>query len=217
MYPTSSAAWATLAEGALARGAHDRGLRLRPHRLPPRARPAAPLGLEGHRPGAVVARPEPGFPARAAGPRPGRRPRSTRPPRPSASPPSSTTATRPWLSYSSASRRSAEVQLATQAGTGGRASIAAAIARFVQRVVDHLAGQVGAVGGQVEVAVPAQRGQDDLLLAGLATAQRLFDRRRPARASARAPARCPRCGRTAPRRRSTRAGPCATASISPWS
>ena len=46
------------------------------------------------------------------------------------------------------------------------------------------------------MAVPAQRGQDHLLLAGLLAAQRLLDARRRARASARARARCPRCGRT---------------------
>ena len=50
-----------------------RRLRLRPHRLPPRPGPAAPLRLEGLRPGAVVARAQPGLPARAGRAAPGRR------------------------------------------------------------------------------------------------------------------------------------------------
>ena len=42
--------------------------------------------------------------------------------------------------------------------------------------VDHRSGEVGVVGGQVEVTVAAQRGEDDGLLAGLLGLQRLTDR-----------------------------------------
>ena len=42
-------------------------------------------------------------------------------------------------------------------------------------LVDDVAGQVGVVRRQVEVAVAAERGQDDLLLAGLLARQRLPD------------------------------------------
>ena len=87
--PAASLAWAVLAEEALAprrrrpRGrrrarppvARHRRVRLRPHRLPPRPGRAAPLGLEGPRPRAVVARAEPGLPAQRPRPRRGGRPR----------------------------------------------------------------------------------------------------------------------------------------------
>ncbi len=65
-------------------GETDHRLRLRAHRLPPRARPAASLGLEGLRPGAVVARAQPGLPAGAGAPSSGPPRRSARPTRRSA-------------------------------------------------------------------------------------------------------------------------------------
>ena len=81
--PTSSAAWAALADRAFARATWS-GVRVRPGRLPPRPGRAAPSRLAGARPDPVGARAQPGLPARAA--RAGRRPRrrSGRPTRRSA-------------------------------------------------------------------------------------------------------------------------------------
>ena len=74
-HPTSSIAWAVLAERPAGRHRHHR-LRLRPHRLPPRAGPAAAQRVEGLRTGAVGARAQPGVPAFARGVAPrGRRDR----------------------------------------------------------------------------------------------------------------------------------------------
>ena len=91
---TSSAAWAALAEERARARADDRGLRLRPHRLPPRSGRAAPQRLEGLRPGAVVARAEPGLPALRHRAGDGGRARSARRRGASAAPSCCATATR---------------------------------------------------------------------------------------------------------------------------
>ena len=78
--------------------------------------------------------------------------------------------------------------------------------RIGQLVVDHLAGQIRLVGGQVEVAVPAERREDHLRLTRLLARQRLTDGCREgvrrlgagmipsARAKLRAAAKHSRCG-----------------------
>ena len=86
---------------------------------------------------------------------------------------------------------------------GPRPSRSAAPRRPRPRL-DDVAAQIGVVRGQVEVPVPAQRGEDHLLLPGLLAGQRLADRRRQRVRRLRAPARSPRCGRTCTPRRSTR-------------
>ena len=83
-HPTSSIAWAVLAEQALADGLTITGYayaRTGYHRGLDQLRR---IGLEGLRAGAVVARAQPRLPARARRAAPGRRRRSARPTRPSA-------------------------------------------------------------------------------------------------------------------------------------
>ncbi len=71
-YPTSSLAWAQLADSATRARQCRRVVRLRPYGLPPAAWIPAPGRLEGPRPGALGARAEPRLPARPARPRPRR-------------------------------------------------------------------------------------------------------------------------------------------------